>query len=382
MRIFDDFTQPGFWQDPNSVFQHSFREGRRVQQSPDGGIAILGYEELRDLGMHPAIDGTPISPEVDPKGEPKALNEVLRHSLFARVAPDHRRARKAVLAGLNGAAVKAFAPRAADLIRRRLAGLRGAPFDLFVDLTVPVAAEAWGGFLGYSSVDASALAREVEEISRQHAFSPDPSREGEAEEAATSMLARTARTAAAGGSGPGARMADALGDETAPALVASLHFDAIDTAAAGLAGILALLLREVPDQEPLRDEAFRDEAIEEALRLATPSVFTVRQAREDVAVGTISVPRDAMVWMWWSAGNCDPAAFEEPGKFRPGRSRRGLPFGIGPHACIGHGWTKMLAHLLVEASLADGARLRPVSPGIVWAIGGGRRPQGHDVVYG
>ena len=108
----------------------------------------------------------------------------------------------------------------------------------------------------------------------------------------------------------------------------------------------------------------------------------MRQAREDVAVGDVSIPRDAMIWMWWSAGNCDPAAFEEPALFRPGRARRGLPFGIGPHACVGHGWTKMLAHLLVETALADRARLRPVSPGIVWAIGGGRRPQGHGVVYG
>jgi len=377
MRRFDDFTLPGFWQDPISAFQRSFHNAQRIQSSPDGGIAVLGYHALRAIGMHPAIDGTPMAPPCE--GEPRGVYEVLRHGLFTQVAPDHRRSRKAVLAGLNGGTVRSFAPQARDLARRRLSELGSQPFDLFRDLCLPFAAEAWAAFLGYDPDQAQSLAEEVETFSRQLVFNADPSTAGAADVAAASLLERTRSILTSGGDRLASRMANALGDENGTGLVASLLFDAIDTAAAGLAGTLAILLHEAPDRAPLRDENFREQAIEEALRLATPAVFTVRQAREDVAFGDVAIPQGAMVWMWWSAGNCDPEAFPAPARFQPGRGNRSLPFGIGAHSCVGHGWTKQLTHILVEIGLTGEGGLSMLSPGLTWEIGGARRPRGQMV---
>lgn len=118
MRVFDDFYLPGFWQDPLPHFQRSFARAKRLQSSPEGGIAVLGYELSRMIGMHPAIDGTPFP--APNKGEPQSGNDVLRHGLFAQVAPDHRAFRRAVLTGLSHSTVKAFAPRAG--LRRAKAG--------------------------------------------------------------------------------------------------------------------------------------------------------------------------------------------------------------------------------------------------------------------
>lgn len=379
MRTFEDFTLPGFWQDPISAFQPSFHNERRIQSSPDGGVAVLGYRALRAVGTHPAVDGTPMAPPSE--GEPRWVNEILRHGVFTQVAPEHRRSRQAVLAGLNTGAVRGFGPQARDLAVRRLAGMGARPFDLFTDLCLPFAAETWAAFLGYDPDDAPLMAEEVEAFSRQLIFNANPSTAGDADRAAASLLSRTADVVMSGGDSPARRMTDALGDGRGTALVGSLLFDAIDTAAAGLAGTLAILLHETIDRDALRDGAFREQAIEEALRLATPAPFTVRQAREAVAIGEIVIPQGAMVWMWWAAGNCDPEAFPEPSRFRPGRANRGMPFGIGAHSCLGHGWTKQLAHVLVEIGLGGERRLSALSPGLDWAVGGARRPQGQMAVY-
>lgn len=110
MRVFDGFFNlPGLWQNPPPHFQRSFARAERLQSSPEGGIAVLGCELSRMIGMHPAIDGTPLP--APNKGEPQSGNDVLRHGLFAQVAPDHRAFRRAVLTGLSHSTVKAFAPR-------------------------------------------------------------------------------------------------------------------------------------------------------------------------------------------------------------------------------------------------------------------------------
>jgi cytochrome P450 len=379
VRIFDDFTLPGFWQDPFPAFERSFHQFKRIQSSPDGGVAVLGYSALRVIGMHPAIDGTPMGPPAD--GELRWSNEVLRHGLFTQIGPDHRILRKAVLAGLNNNVVKTFAPDMRELALRRLEELGGRSFDLFSDFCLPVAAQSWALFAGYGLDCALQLADDVEMFSRQLSLGSDPSSAEDADRAAAALLARTASAIANGGNCPAHRIARTLDDERGAPLVASLLFDAIDTAAAGIAGALAILLHEVGDRDRLACATYREQAIEEALRLATPAPFTVRQAREEVVLGELVIPRGALVWMWWSAGNRDPEVFPDPAMFRPGRAMRGLPFGIGSHSCVGHGWTKQLADTLVEVGLAGGKRLAVLSPEWTWDIGGARRPQGLKTIY-
>lgn len=307
-------------------------------------------------------------------------HEILRHGLFAQVAPEHCHVRRAVLAGLSGASVKGFAPDARTSAERAVRRARERPIDLFADLCLPVATEGWAAFAGYGASDAARLGDDVERFSRQLSFDPHPADAQEADLAAASLLERT-RTVIDGGHACLARqIADAVGQPSGTPLVASLLFDAIDTAAAGLAGMLAVLLHEEADRSALSDPSYRELAIEEALRLATPTPFTVRQASEAVVIGDQPVAKDALIWMWWSAGNRDPDAFPEPERFRPGRSERGLPFGIGAHSCVGYGWTKQLAHLLVDLAFDRKRPLTVVSTEWRWAIGGARRPTGLTVV--
>lgn len=372
MRTFDDFSLPGFWQNPFPYYQRSFSQAARIQSSPDGGVAVLGYELSRKIGMHPAIDGTPLPASVE--GDHQFGNEILRHGLFTQVLPEHRHLRRAVLTGLSNNTVKAFAPAARKCVTRKLEEWGDQNFDLFLDFCLPIAAECWALFAGYGADQAPHLIDEVERFSKQLSFEPDPALAEDAENAAASLLARTVKVVERADDCPVHRMADELGDKRGAPLAASLLFDAIDTAAAGLAGMLAVLLDEVREKESLGDPVFREQAIEEALRLATPTPFTVRQARESVRVDDLTIPAGALVWMWWSAANRDPEVFADPEQFLPGRERRGLPFGIGVHSCVGHGWAKQLAHILVEAGLSGPRRLEATVSDRMWKIGGARRP--------
>lgn len=372
MRTFDDFSLPGFWQNPFPYYARSFADAQRIQSSPEGGVAVLGYELSRTIGMHPAIDGTPLPASVE--GELQSGNDVLRHSLFTQIVPDHRNFRRAALAGLSNTTVKGFAPLTQECVSRKLDEWGSQHFDLFADLCLPVAAECWASFAGYGADQAPHLADEVERFSKQLSFEPDPALAQDADDAAAALLARTVKVVERADGCPVHRMANALGDERGAPLAASLLFDAVDTAAAGLAGMLAVLLDAVEEKDALRDPVFREQAIEEALRLAAPTPFTVRQARESVDIGDMTIPAGALVWMWWSAANRDPEAFPDPESFLPGREKRGLPFGIGVHSCVGHGWTKQLAHILIEAGLSGPRRLEATGADRVWKIGGARRP--------
>ncbi|MFD1033323.1 cytochrome P450 [Sphingomonas hankookensis] len=378
MRMFDDFTLPGFWQAPFAMFERSFASGDRLQSSPDGGLAILGYTALRRFGMHPAIDGTPMADVSD--GPFATGHDILRHGLFTQVGEDHRRLRRAVLTGLNHAAVKHFVPDARSVVGRHFRAAKDGPVDLFGDLCLPIAAECWASFAGYGNAQAQRLSEDVEVFSRHLSFDPDPSQAVNADAAARSMLLRTAAAIDNQAGCPAARIVQAVGSCRGTPLVASLLFDAIDTAAAGLAGMLAVLLEEENDLSALADCSYRELAIEEALRLATPTPFTVRQAREPITIDDCPVPENALIWMWWSAGNRDPDAFPEPQCYRPGRQSRGLPFGIGPHGCVGHGWTKQLAHLMVDAAFCQTLQLRATADDWRWVIGGARRPQDLAVI--
>ncbi|MDJ1137325.1 cytochrome P450 [Streptomyces iconiensis] len=117
--------------------------------------------------------------------------------------------------------------------------------------------------------------------------------------------------------------------------------------------------------------------LSEVLRLYPPGYLISRTAARDTVVraegaGELPLAEGAMVMFSYYALQRDPRLFPEPGAFRPERWESGeaacpggaarqafLPFGLGPHGCLGEGfaWTEMT---LVLASLAARWELRAV----------------------
>jgi cytochrome P450 len=119
---------------------------------------------------------------------------------------------------------------------------------------------------------------------------------------------------------------------------AVLLFGGIETTEGMIANALLHLL-EHPDHLPaaIRDPKHLDAAIDESLRLEPAAAVIDRYATADTTLATADIRQGDLVRVSISAANRDPAVFDCPDSFRPGRprARRHLAFAQGPHVCLG-----------------------------------------------
>ena len=88
----------------------------------------------------------------------------------------------------------------------------------------------------------------------------------------------------------------------------------------------------------LEDRSLVPAAVEETVRFDCPVQNLGRQTTREVVVRGTTIPADSRVIVSYGAANRDPAAFEAPDEYRPGRSeKRHLGFGQGVHFCLGAG---------------------------------------------
>ena len=103
------------------------------------------------------------------------------------------------------------------------------------------------------------------------------------------------------------------------------------------AGVLYFI--DHPDQfEKLENEpALLSNAVEEILRLATPSCGLWRKVKADTQLGGVDIPKGSMLMVRFASANRDEAMFECPEKFDITRKNadENLAFGRGVHFCLG-----------------------------------------------
>ena len=87
-------------------------------------------------------------------------------------------------------------------------------------------------------------------------------------------------------------------------------------------------LREDPDRWPA--------AVEEMLRLITPTTFTGATPRTDADIDGVACPAGQPRLLFLAAANRDPAAFPDPDRFDVSREPNPhLSFAAGGHFCLG-----------------------------------------------
>ncbi|MFF2041882.1 cytochrome P450 [Kitasatospora sp. NPDC058170] len=135
-------------------------------------------------------------------------------------------------------------------------------------------------------------------------------------------------------------------------------------------GLIGAVLRAIADHpEEARAAAASAGSVggfvEEVLRLDGPALITARTAAEDCEVLGIPVPAGRRLVLLQASANRDPAVFEDPQEFRPGRRNPHVAFGYGPHACFGAALARMEAAAVLRAVARRGCRLH-AEDGVVW----------------
>lgn len=121
-----------------------------------------------------------------------------------------------------------------------------------------------------------------------------------------------------------------------------------------LLGNTMLCLDAYPDQaERVRaDRSLVPGAIEEALRLLSPSGALSRGTTVDVEMAGQLIPKDQIIMLWLGAGNRDPRQFADPEAYRPDRDPNPhFGFGRGIHFCIGAGLARLEGRIALNRLL-------------------------------
>ncbi len=163
-----------------------------------------------------------------------------------------------------------------------------------------------------------------------------------------------------------------------------------DTTAAGLTWTLFVMAampdieaslrdevdRVLEDRSPtygdLKDLSFTQMVVKETLRMYPPTWSLIpRQATEDVQVGSYTIPKGAWVYISPYALHHNERYFPDPDRFDPERFAPGraeripryayLPFGAGPHVCIGNALA-MMEMTLIVATIVQHVRLELLKP--------------------
>src|SRR5579875_3488541 len=122
----------------------------------------------------------------------------------------------------------------------------------------------------------------------------------------------------------------------------------------GIAGCLEHLARRPEVQDLLRRRPdLIPAAVEETLRLTSPSQVLVRTATREVEIGGRTIAAGDAVAMLFSAGNRDPEVFPDPDRFLlDRRPARHLAFGHGIHKCAAAPLARLELRVVVEEVLA------------------------------
>ncbi|MEM9601459.1 MAG: cytochrome P450/oxidoreductase [Pseudomonadota bacterium] len=128
----------------------------------------------------------------------------------------------------------------------------------------------------------------------------------------------------------------------------------LDTTISATGQIIKLFADNPDEWTRLREHpALVDNAIEEAVRLATPIRAFSRVVSEDTRLAGVALPRGARVIVIYASANRDERKFADPDRFDIGRDVHDhVGFGQGVHMCMGMHLARLEMRCLLEALMA------------------------------
>ena len=145
-----------------------------------------------------------------------------------------------------------------------------------------------------------------------------------------------------------------------------------ETSTSAIAGGVVLLIQNPEQQAMLRQHPdLIPGAVEEILRLETPTSGMWRRATADTEIGGVDIPEGAFLMVRFAAGNRDESIFTDGGAMSVARENADshLAFGQGTHFCLG----AQLARMEMQVALT-GLLNRTTD----WALVEGKNPLKHS----
>lgn len=323
-----DLAAPEWLENPFRAYE-ILRLGGPVRYLPHQGFwAVLGYDELRQVCMHPEVFSNSAYQDIDAV-------------LIGRDPPAHTAVRRLV--------AQLFAPAILDRItahlERRVVALLTPKFDAVAEFAVPLASGVAAELAGFDE-QAAAQVHAAHEAS-QRAAAPIQAFIGSldalADRAAVfQILMRDGK--------------EFLSEAQARSVVRFLWLAGTTTTQRVIAQSILCLLQQPPLHARLRTErSLLPAYIEEIVRLHPPEHMLPRRTTCVTELGGVTIPSGALIQLCLAAANRDPREFSEAGTLRLDREKnRHLSFGIGVHHCSGTTLSRrvlptVLAHLLQNA---------------------------------
>jgi cytochrome P450 len=360
---------------------HRMRTGAPVQWNASiGAWCVLGWEPVVQGFREPRLSSDRIRPFRDHArrvgdADAEYLGECIALWMVFNDPPSHTRLRGLVNRAFSRAAVDALRPRIDAIVTRLLDRIDAdRPFDFVRAFAYPLPAIVIADLLGVPEADVDALKQWSDDLAQfvlTARARPDKYRD--AARSLRAMNAYFGRLIVQRRRHPGDDLVDALiaahdGTDllSTEELVAScvvLLFAGHETTTHFLSSTLYAWLREGGDWSALRarmSPPFVRALSDEALRWEGPGLSMSRVVREPFEWHGCRLQAADRVYLFIASGNRDPAVFEAPDRFDPGRferdpalSKRLLTFGHGIHLCLGMylarveaevAWPRLAAH--------------------------------------
>jgi cytochrome P450 len=347
--------------DPYPVLA-AVRNGGRVQRLATGFWAVTGYEAAIEALRHPRCGSSPIAMRyLDGLPAGAARDEMSRRINFLD-PPDHPRVR--------GLVAKAFTPRRIAQLRpwmeatteRLLDDLEGErTVDLLRRFAHQLPSLVISELLGVPVADRDQLTGWSDAVAPLLGIRVDPDDKARAIAAAGDFHAYLGALLDERRGRPGDDLLSAMlsaeedGERLQHAellsLAATLYSAGHRTTRDLFTNGMSVLLRDPAGFRQVVAGTWGVPAVvEEFLRFETPTLFVARVPLDAVTIGGVEIGAWEPLLIFLSAANRDPAVYDAPDAFRPGRTGPpALSFAFGAHFCLGASLARSEAEVMLAA---------------------------------
>jgi len=368
---------PEVQDNPYPLFAAMRREAPVCQVLPFGYWAVSRYQDVVYVLRHPERFSSSGYNTVS--GKTAARKDDFAPSIVTVDPPAHTR--------LRGLVTKAFTPRVVSQLEPRIRQLTNELLDKFVpqgrvelieEFTIPLPMIVIAEMLGVGPERRRDFKRWSDDMMSTVALNgkPDPARVAKSTEELSVYLGseiEARRRAPKDDLLSHLVHSEAEGSKLTASEVLSfantLLIAGNETTTSLIGNAMVALLQNPAELEKVkRDPALVPNLVEETLRYLSPAQNVFREAKEDVELGGVTIPKGAVVLPLLASANRDEAKFPDPDRFDITRDTKGhLAFGLDLHFCVGAPLARTEGRVALEAILSRLDDLAFVEPKVQWA---------------